>query len=145
MSSSRSVSQLSPSITASRIVVENMESDYIGDSKSKQISYNKVKDVDKWKRNILKIKRNLGQVYISNKGKQFNKKEMHTYMQYKMQIQIYNKLYSVRKQLLESFWKITNVTKQRTFIVKCTTIVLPKYKYQKVDSNRLANNRFYLL
>jgi len=51
----------------------------------------------------------------------------------------------MREKLLESFWAMTDDSKQKAFVVKCTTVIIPKYKYQKEGSTRLLNSSFFCL
>lgn len=45
-------------------------------SKDKAITRKKIKNVDAWKRNVRKIKRNSGQAYVTSTGHTFDKKQL---------------------------------------------------------------------
>lgn len=104
----------------------------------------RVKNFGEFKRNVRKIKRNSGQSYITSTGRNIDKKQLQPpcteKCKYKCTINFTN---NTREKLLELFWLMADVSKQRAFVVKCTTVIIPKYKYQKEGSTRLSNSSFF--
>jgi hypothetical protein len=63
-------------ISASSCIQNNIELCESNSGKDKIITRKKVKNVDEWKRNVRKIKRNSGQAYITSTGRSFDKKKL---------------------------------------------------------------------
>lgn len=136
-----------PNIASIQNNIELCESDTaaLTIKQKKIVTRKRIKCVDQWKRNVRKVKRNSGQFYTTSTGRNFNKKQLQPpctdKCKYKCTIHFTN---TMREKLLELFWLMADVSKQRAFIVKCTTVVMPKYKYQKEGSTRLSNSSFFL-
>lgn len=81
-------------------------------SKDKAITLKKIKNVDAWKRNVRKIKRNSGQAYITRTGHSFDKKQLQPpcteQCKYKCTTNFTN---NMREKLLESFRPMADVCK----------------------------------
>lgn len=108
-------------------------------------SRKRIKNELEWKRNVRKIKKNSGQPYVNVKGRHFDKKQLqppcNDTCKFKCTSHFTN---DNREQVLNAFWKMADLLKQRAYIVKCTTIIQPKYKYQNENLSRLSNSSFFL-
>lgn len=106
----------------------------------------KSKKTKKWTREVRKKERNLGESYQNSKGLIIDKRKLQPSCNSKCKCKCSSSFTEVqREQILQAYWKMGDLTRQRAFIVKSTSIIKPKYQYKKENSNRLSNNAFFYL
>lgn len=104
-----------------------------------------MKCVSSWTRETRKIKRNLGESYQNSKGHNIDKRKLQPSCNSKCKYKCSSSLNEEqREQILQNYWKMGDLTRQRAFIVKSTTTIEPKHQYIKENSNRSSNNAFFL-
>lgn len=104
-------------------------------------------DPTKWKQNMRKIKRNLGQEYISaNTNKQSTPaRQMRPPCSQKCRLKCIEKLDDDKRQAhFKSFWALGDLQLQRMFVLSSMVTVTPKYKYSNAERPREPNKAYYL-
>lgn len=92
-------------------------------NKKTHISRKRLRNEHKWKRVILKSKKNSGQAYTTTKGCHFNEKHLCSPCSNKCRYKCTTHFTDIsRESLLKSFWEMADITRQRAYIVKCRYI-----------------------
>lgn len=99
----------------------------------------------RWKQNIRKERRNLGQEYETRKNKIVPSRSMKEPCGAKCRLQCTTKISEPeREKIFSNFWQIGDIDKQRYFLAKCMKTIAPLYRYAKNDSKRSNNQAFFL-
>ncbi|KAI8437969.1 hypothetical protein MSG28_010631, partial [Choristoneura fumiferana] len=101
------------------------------------------RDSSKWKQNIAKSLRNSGKAYISNTTKRevpgrCIKSACNCHLKCSENINEAGRI-----QLFQSYWALSDIELQRSYIKTCMMEIKPKYKYTNASRPRLPNNAFY--
>lgn len=99
-----------------------------------------------WKKNVVKQLRNSGQAYtsVSKSKKTFDKKSLKQPCGDKCRLQCSSKFTNEERQkILDEYWSLGDIEKQRSFLLKNMITVNPKYRYKREGSHRKENKAFY--
>lgn len=96
---------------------------------------------------MAKIKRNLGDSYISSSGVVCpSRKELQGGCGAKCRIGCTGKIDdNERKRILNEFWSISDLTCKREYIIRLIEQIIPKYQRKKVDSKRGFNYAYHFV
>lgn len=91
-------------------------------------------------------KRNLGEAYENSKGINIEKRKLQDLCDSKCKYKCFaNFSEEQRERILQAYWKMGDLTRQRAFLVKSTKIIQPKHQYKRDNSNRSSNNAFFFI
>lgn len=98
----------------------------------------------KWHKNIKKIKRNSGQSYTTSSGKEIPARKVKSSCTETCRLKCSSKISdSERQEIHLSYWALSDIVKQREFLVRHFEPIKPKYTMRKPGSKRTYNNRYY--
>nr|CAH7739725.1 unnamed protein product [Callosobruchus chinensis] len=100
---------------------------------------------EKWKKNVAKKLRNMGEAYTNIKNnKAYSKRELQPPCDERCKLKCFNKISEEeRTTIFKMYWALGSIQRQRDFISACMTTVKPKYRYTREGSTRRPNNAFY--
>lgn len=107
------------------------------------------RNVDQWKRNILKKSRNSGQAYETHSKNKIirEQRKIKPPCTQKCKLKCSNKFTDEeRLQLFSKYWSLGDINKQREYINNSMQAIVPRYRYTRVGgtrSQRQHNNAFY--
>lgn len=99
-----------------------------------------------WKKSVAKRCRNSGLEYTSSSKskKVFKARNMGPPCNTKCRLQCSTKItQDDRKAIFSDYWNLSDLQRQRGFLLKSIETVTPKYQYKRVHSNRGNNHAFY--
>lgn len=98
-------------------------------------------------KDIAKIKRNLGQEYISPKTKKvMPPKEIGSTCTEKCKWKCASVISNAkRKELFDQYWALGDLTRQREFIARNSKVLKPSYRFTKKDQPRNFNSSFFFV
>ncbi|XP_039296243.1 uncharacterized protein LOC111058861 isoform X2 [Nilaparvata lugens] len=104
------------------------------------------RNVSQWKKNAAKLKRNSGQAYVNSRGKSIDAKSVKPSCDLrKCRLKCSSKISEEQRALiLNRFYDLGDVTRQRDWILKNIEKIEPKYRYAKEGSNRAFNVAYFL-
>lgn len=111
--------------------------------KSKKLTRKRLSQPDTWKKNMKKIKRNLGEEYINAAKKKIEKRKMKEPCKEKCRLKCFSKFTeNQRRSIFETYWQLGSLDKQRHFIDKHISNISPQYRNTKPGSNRSKNLKY---
>lgn len=128
--------------------VASSESDSCEPEIEQKKSRKRLKDLSKWKQNRAKFLRNTGQAYVSmsSSKKAFAGREVKPPCTEKCRLKCYQKIENQKRiEIFKAFWKLSDLSMQRSFIHSCLKEVSPRYKYTNAERPRKNNKAFYLM
>ncbi|CAG5004600.1 unnamed protein product [Parnassius apollo] len=99
-----------------------------------------------WKSKVAKVLRNSGKAYQSMlKSKlQVPERKVGLHCGEKCRLKCKDKINEIsRQQLFDAFWGLSNLERQREFIVRHSQKIKPKYRYSSTQDFRALNTAFY--
>ena len=142
-SSSSSEDELSgPPIEGSPAVnqIEGNKNQNVQNSRKRKV------DPAAWKKAVAKRCRTSGLEYISSSKskKVFKAKSLGPPCNEKCRLQCYSKIAEEdRKTNFSDYWKLSDLQRQRDFLLKCIETITPQYQYKRLNSKRASNHAFY--
>lgn len=101
--------------------------------------------VHKWKKNVAKAKRNVGDAYVSF-GVERRAKRIQEPCGQQCLRQCSNKFtQEQRENLFRYYWNLENITRKREFVVTCLEQVHAKYPQKKDGSTRSLNYAYHFI
>lgn len=98
--------------------------------------------VDRWKRNMKKHKVNHGKPYVNASGRKISARKLKSPCDDTCRLKCKQKLNEEERQsLLEKFWEIGNINRQREYLGRHMNKIVPKYRYASTD--RTHNYEYY--
>lgn len=99
---------------------------------------------DRWDRNIRKRRRNCGKRYANAQGREVRRREVGPTCRQNCRYGCSNKFdEAARANIFSSYWDMSDITRQRDFIVGHAMPVKPKYRYPIPGSTRHHNYRYF--
>lgn len=111
----------------------------------KKLTRKRLRNSDGWEKNIKKVKRNLGEEYTNAAKKKVEKREMRKPCNEKCRTRCKTKITEdQRRKIFETYWKLSSIDRQRSFIDSHISDISPTYKNKKPGSNRSKNIKYTL-
>lgn len=115
------------------------------DQNTKKCTRKRIRDCDNWEKNKKKIKRNLGEEYVNAAKNKVEKKVLKGPCNEICRLKCFTKFTEdQRKTIFEKYWKLGSIDKQRDFIHKNISEIIPPYRYTKTGSNRSKTIKYTL-
>lgn len=113
-------------------------------TKSPQRGKKRQRNTEKWSRSIKQNLRNSGKQYeMWNKNKKIRSKRcVKVPCTERCRLKCFNKFSEVdRLNIFSTYWSLSNIEKQRQFILNCMTVNEPRYRYVREGGIRPARQK----
>lgn len=102
------------------------------------------RNTNMWKREVKKVKRNLGEAYKTVKGVEKPARKLLEPCDQKCRIKCTDKINEEhREKFFSEYWALGDINRQRNFINCHAETVEPKYQYKKINSTRSNNLQYF--